>query len=388
MLSVWLLSRFVQANGQGNGVAADEVVQVLISDTSPSIQINRACGPRAAISSAVSTVANGCARGVLVEQLRIQAIMDSAKRSHPRIIAGIRAWISFADHILGMGGRDLPPSVSGLVAFSGLFNNAGTFSNYVSSIAFACAIAGVPDTACKDSLVRRAKRAVMSRQGAPKIQRSIQRPLLRDLMDLASREGDRGAAVLYGLSYAFMLRIPSEGFPLTFSTDAISESPSVSNGLNVLQVHGLDARLHFFKRKNRPHGSSLDRRCWCHVSPSTCPVHLVSPWVHNLEKGVAPFAGYRAGDMRVDLRRRLSILGVQNVDQYNLKSFRRGHAEDMAESARWNRCDLYTILKGGDWSSAAYNAYLDSRKLEKEAVRQTTVFCDSSDSEAAEEFGA
>ena len=59
----------------------------------------------------------------------------------------------------------------------------------------------------------------------------------------------------------------------------------------------------------------------------------------------------------------------------------------MAESARWNRCELYHILKGGDWSSAAYSFYLDNRKLERDAVRQTALFNDSSDSEAEEEFG-
>ena len=49
-----------------------------------------------------------------------------------------------------------------------------------------------------------------------------------------------------------------------------------------------------------------------------------------------------------------------------LHDFRRGHAQDLLEAG----ASLMTILRAGEWRSAAFMAYLDTAEMEARAVLQ------------------
>ena len=67
--------------------------------------------------------------------------------------------------------------------------------------------------------------------------------------------------------------------------------------------------------------------------------------------------------------RRLVALGVARAQHYRLHDFRRGQAQDLADAGM----PLATILKAGDWRSAAFALYLDLPGIEAKAVVQTVM---------------
>ena len=75
----------------------------------------------------------------------------------------------------------------------------------------------------------------------------------------------------------------------------------------------------------------------------------------------AHFSGARATSL---LRSRLGKIGFETVVDYRLHDFRRGHAQDLVASG----AALVTILKAGDWRSAAFLVYVDKKELETRAV--------------------
>ena len=288
----------------------------------------------------------------------------------------MRAWGAFADGVLKLNGRHLPPTVEGLFAFSSMFRSVGTYTNYVGSVAFACELAGVSAAACRDPLLRRAKRAIAHRQQQSRERRFIRRGLLRRLVALAIAEHAPEEAALYILCYAFMLRCASEAMPLVVEHSGLTERSVASSHPAVLQCDGHTARIHLVRRKNAPTGVTLDRECWCSGCSATCPVHAGAKVLEAHPGGAAPFSRWSSGALRVNLRRRLAALGIEHATEYGLHSFRRGHAMDMFERG----AGLRLILEAGGWKSCAFALYLQGSLVEKKAVAEAQAE-NSSDSE-------
>ena len=64
--------------------------------------------------------------------------------------------------------------------------------------------------------------------------------------------------VLYLLTYAFLLRLPSEAVPMTAARDTGKQA--------VLYLVGETLVLELTRRKNKPCGSRLVHSCWCRES--------------------------------------------------------------------------------------------------------------------------
>ena len=116
--------------------------------------------------------------------------------------------------MLDARGNHLPPSVTGLVVWSELFRYQKTFTRYIGCVRLACDLAGVSSQATDDPLLERAKAAIKKREPPPKPKMAIRAALVARLMDCSQKEGDVQSAMLYALSYTFMLRVPSEARPL------------------------------------------------------------------------------------------------------------------------------------------------------------------------------
>ena len=83
-------------------------------------------------------------RNLWLETARTEAILGSCPKSLPSVASGIRAWLAFAADILGLRGREFPPTVQGLLAWSSVFCSEHTFANYLGYARVGCALANQP----------------------------------------------------------------------------------------------------------------------------------------------------------------------------------------------------------------------------------------------------
>ena len=97
------------------------------------------------------------------------------------------------------------------------------------------------------------------------------------------------------------------------------------------------------RRKNRPAGSRIVRKCWCGHDRTTCPVHVLGRWFAEHPAGAVPFAGFNVSYARRELRRILGRLKVKDAESFRTHDLRRGHARDLQESG----APLAEILAAG-----------------------------------------
>ena len=173
-------------------------------------------------------------------------------------------------------------------------------------------------------------------------------------------------ARLFLMSYAFLLRLPSEALPMTVAGGVMqAQAKSVvsidwEKGQLVLELR---------RRKNKESGSRLVRTCWCKECPNTCPVHVLGKFVANAEPGAALFAGITPASAIHALRSMLAALDVKQSELYRTHDLRRGHALDLQCSG----APLWQILDAGEWSSPAFLKYLDLHRLDTELVVQAHI---------------
>ena len=147
--------------------------------------------------------------------------------------------------------------------WSNFLTNAGTYRNYLNAVAFGADVLGLDSSPTRHTTVLRAKRALKQRQLPGKTKQFIAFVLLEMLVALAKREGDRVAAALYIISYAFLLRVPSEGLPIVVGAGSCDVQRLAGQHSSLAINNADELVLTLAKRKNRPQGSQLVRACWC-----------------------------------------------------------------------------------------------------------------------------
>ena len=147
----------------------------------------------------------------------------------------------------------------------------------------------------------------------------VVRNLLERLMLLAPHKYDgMRLSMLFLSAYVFLLRVPSEALPLT-----------AHEGSSCLSLEEGQVILLLKRRKNKPSGSRLTRTCWCSRSTSTCPVHVLGPFVASLACGQGLFSGITPQHALSSLRQWLVELGAPRAREFRTHDFRRGHAKDL-----------------------------------------------------------
>ena len=91
-------------------------------------------------------------------------------------------------------------------------------------------------------------------------------PLLRQVVQLADKEGSSGFVDLCALGYAFLLRLRSEGLPLESGRGRPGEEftdwrKEGRHSAAFLSEDGSELRVWLFRRKNKLGGSILIRKC-------------------------------------------------------------------------------------------------------------------------------
>jgi len=130
-------------------------------------------------------------------------------------------------------------------------------------------------------------------------------------------------AMLWLVSYVFLLRMPSEALPMARGGEAGDEDVQ-----SVLCLRKGILYLKLKRRKNRPRGSLLSRACTCAASERLCPIHVLwHGFFKDLPVGAQPWAEVSPGDARREIRSVLEVLQVHDAEKYGTHDFRRGHAK-------------------------------------------------------------
>ena len=282
-------------------------------------------GPRAAAGALRAALPSVGDREDWVRAAWTAALLGSCPASTASVQSGLRCWFAYAGAILGLRpGQALPPTAEGLVSWSLTFRCPGTFANYVAHVRLGCLLAGACVAVFGHPAVKRAKAAVAKRGlHMPCSPQFVRLPLLERLVAGAGAGPDgRMWSLLWLLSYAFLLRVPSEALPARAGDSGLP--PSWQAGVF---LSGEELCLRLRQRKNRRQGSLLTRKCWCARSPSTCPVHVVGRRLAGYRQGEHLFPGVTPARALGTLRSALHALGVSDADCFRTHDFRRGHAE-------------------------------------------------------------
>ena len=109
--------------------------------------IGAAFGPRQSCTALAAAVHSGMAPCGILQQARIDNVLESASKSLPSIASAVQCWAGFCDGVLQAGGHHLPPSPEGLAAWARCFRNSKVYGNYVAGVRFACELVGLPTDA-------------------------------------------------------------------------------------------------------------------------------------------------------------------------------------------------------------------------------------------------
>jgi hypothetical protein len=166
--------------------------------------------PRQALKNLAHELEDEHLRAGWLERARVNAIAGCCPKSLKGLASGLRCWFGFAQQVLQLHGKELPPTVDGLLQWSSLFRCKGTYKNYVNYVKVACELVGVSTAAFHNRVVTRAGMAIEKRrQFVPRPKMFIQLPLVERLVAVALQDGFAAEAMLYVACYAFLLRAPS-----------------------------------------------------------------------------------------------------------------------------------------------------------------------------------
>jgi len=251
-------------------------------------------------------------RRVWFAHARMAAVLGSCPKSLDSFRSGLRCYMNFAVKSFGCVSDGFPPSVEGILAWSNFFRCVGTFTNYVAHVRCACCALSVQCPEPGDPSISRAKVTIVKRMvESPKPRMFIQRALVRKLIAGPYESPDAlRFAMLWLVSYVFLLRVPSEAFGMKRGGGDFTPSPIEQSVLSLDDYTGeLCLKLH--RRKNRPHGSLLKRICCCNKSPEICPIHVLwEKFFKQLRPGSAPWGSVTGNQARASLRDSLHALQV------------------------------------------------------------------------------
>ena len=118
------------------------------------------------------------------------------------------------------------------------------------------------------------------------------------------------------------------------------------------------------RRKNKPGGSRIARKCSCHHSVHSCVYHLLGSMLDGTRCGSRVFPGITPAAATEALRKLLAATGTENVRMYRPHDLRRGHADDLRKAG----APLWQILAAGEWRSPAFLEYMDLHRMEAQLV--------------------
>ena len=246
---------------------------------------------RARIIEVATELGSDKTKSMWREVARLEAILGSCPRSIEKVKSGLRCWFDFRKRLGDPLSSSFPPSLTDLLAYANIFDCAKTFSNYVTHIKIGCELLDRPVDIFEHPSLSRAITAIVKR-GSHEVREPM---FIRFLVVQGLVRGGimkptlAPAIMLFLAAYTFMLRVPSEGLPVTVCHQGVpdaAETPCV--------VPHPDALEWFFpRRKNTAKLTRVFRECWCKTCTITCPVHALGKWFREQPDGSQPFVHFR-----------------------------------------------------------------------------------------------
>jgi hypothetical protein len=287
--------------------------------------------------------------------------LETRRKSLSVVASGLKSWHAFAHAVLGYpSSGTLPPRSShDMMKFVTLFKVAATGANYVGYVRWTCVNLGLSvawfDDELKLTLKGARKMAVRCGSTSAVARQLLDEVTLAKVVELADSRGLSEWSCLALLSWEFLLRVQSEALELQVGTpdDATALPSGRHSGLWLDSSGSLVLRLQ--RRKHRPMGSVLKRRCLCaSVGPKRCVVHRAGQMLQSKPVG-SPLFKFSAKQFLDILRSLLGEVGAQFPLLHTLKTFRAGKATALAEAG----APLGQILAAGEWKSKAFLNYVD-----------------------------
>ena len=189
-------------------------------------------GPRQAIGRLAGQILSGGSGSESTWQLlqtRVQELKHDSRKDKQSLASGLRAWHAFATMVLEYHAEDsIPPRCSlHVLMYLALFRNAGTASNYLGCLLWACKY-------CLDWYDHEVRMTIqgLKNHQAQQQDQLVNHPLLLDeclMSRLAALckeiPGFAVAGELFVLSWAFLGRVQSEGVPLEAGTEELRHLP-------------------------------------------------------------------------------------------------------------------------------------------------------------------
>ena len=290
-----------------------------------------------------------------------QLKLETQRKSLSSVAAGLKSWHAFAHAVLGYpASGTLPPrSAIDVMMYLTIFRVAETGSNYIGYVKWTCIHLGLGTSWFDDELkltIKGAKKLAI-RCGPTS---AVQKQLLDDstlakLVVLADGRGLPRWSCLALLCWEFLLRVQSEALEMQAGVpgDATALAEGRHSGLWLDSSGALVLRLQ--RRKHRPRGSVLRRKCLCaSVGRQLCVTHRLGDYIKACRPGEALF-DFSANTFLGILKGLLEEVGVQYPQLYTLKTFRAGEATALAASG----ASLGQVLAAGEWRSRAVLDYVD-----------------------------
>ena len=263
--------------------------------------------------------------------LRIDAI-SGGMQSFRETTSVLKCWSQFAVHYrFAKEGAELLPSFSELMAWSRMFPCSGAFGKYTSKLKLACELPGVSTEAFKHESLKRSKQRIKAIEPLCKTKHFITMSLLEQLLEVVKKEGDMTSSMLYIMSYAFLLRVPSEALPCVIGCKE-EANKHLGTCHSRFYVINNSITIELARRKNMPNGACITRKCWCSNSPSTCPVHQLTALLCNERVIERAFFHLKQQKVNFQIKRKLCRLKIKDACEYRTHDFRRGHARDIHSS--------------------------------------------------------
>ena len=281
------------------------------------------------------------------KQARVAAVLGGAPKSLSGFKSGLKSWIQFAVQAYDNPEEAFPPTLEGVLAWSTTFRSLGTFMNYLGCLRKACHALNLEAPPYGHAAIKRAMTSIVKRQLTPDRPRlHLDRIDVRNMV-LAVNSGMETLqfAMLWLVSYIFLLRLPSEVglrvaialFHSCCTFHLLCQALPMQRGYgrgspagaqSLLWHENNELCLELASRKNRQRGSGvIRRRCTCQGNMDICPIHVLwETFAARAAPGQRLWPGVTAGGARTRLRQLLSKLHVDNAMLHNTHDFRRGHA--------------------------------------------------------------
>ena len=260
----------------------------------------------------------GSEKSALMEEGAQRSMIAAIAASLSAYSSGIKCWAAFCD---AMNWKvHFPATEDSVVQYASIFNSPETFEQYKKHLRWAHRCLRLPTTWDADT-VKQVQRGLAKVRFKPKIKIALIGKHVKAMVNLAVKDQDYEVATLMAVSRAFMLRVPSEGIPMTWKGE--------NSSVDLTQD---SVTLSLAKRKNSRTATTMTRKCCCLTTGrELCAVH----WLTDLRSRTVSsdrIFHFSPSYFNKRVKEYAMVLGLEGAARASAHGFRRGMAQDIVDA--------------------------------------------------------